>query len=670
MSEEDKPLEFSARDLMPDWAQDKAAGPEKDLVKRFGGGDEGDRGRRGGGNRREGGRQGGQGGQGGGGRSVSGPRGGGDRREGGRQGGGPRGGGGGDSRDRGPRREGGGGGRPGGRGDRDSRDSRDFRDRDRPREDAPAANITALIEPSGPAIEGLTKHIKDTFRAFPVADLAKMILQARERYRVRFTASEPQKLHVCPVDGSIWLTREEALTHVLNSPALENWYTVEDVEVEAPSGNFNVIAVCGMSGTLLGPPNHHEYQRNIARLHRDRFSNFSLERFKSRIQMESGEEILEKWKEQMSRVRQYRVKPAAGESSVEIAEEETAPNEPPQAESAELAPEEAALETVAEATTAETEGAPAAEEVTAEEVSVEDVASEEGEQATEDEAVEESGEAEAEPIETTPAPAPAKAEGLVLKTFEEVARHFRQHFADEAVVETGVAVVSGNIPGRLLSSGLLAHLRQEGEKLRRGFPLPLVQQLCRDLEQKGLKFFKRGKKTLHVSAVRPKALEEGATLTEQIQKIVDFVGSTPKATVANLLEALVPEFKMPEGPLPHETPDLGDAAKSVLNDLRWLTAEGYVLEFPDTSLAMGRVRTEGADRPSSPASEKPKREKKERAPKKDRGARTAKTSPTAAPAEVDPSEDLPVEPFGRHEDETDPDDPYELPDSVDPVETF
>ena len=35
---------------------------------------------------------------------------------------------------------------------------------------------------------------------------------------------------------------------------------------EAPKGVWNAIAVCGFSGALLGPPNHHDFQRNVARL--------------------------------------------------------------------------------------------------------------------------------------------------------------------------------------------------------------------------------------------------------------------------------------------------------------------------------------------------------------------------------------------------------------------
>lgn len=464
----------------------------------------------------------------------------------------------------------------------------------------------------------MTRHIRETFRSFPVADLAKMVLEARERYRIRFTATEPVRLNQCLADGSLWLSREEAISHLLSGPALEHYYTAEDIQIDPPAGNFAVIAVCGMSGVILGPPNHHEYQRNIARLHRERFSDMPLERFKSRIRMESGEEILEKWREQVSRVRQYRVKPAEQASPAE----ETPAEETP----AELTPVEAVAEAATEEAVA---GGPAEEEASHEEAMVGEIS-------------EESPEAEA-PLEETESADPEEAEapvletkadeGPVFKSFEEVGRHFREHFAPLAIVETAVAVVPGNIAGRLLSPGLLAHLRLETEKLRRGFPLAMIQSLCGEFERKGLKFFKRGKKSLHVSAVRPKALHEATNLTGAIQAIVDFVKTAPKPSVATLLETLVPGFKKPEGPTVDESPEWSDAARTVLKDLRWLTAEGYLLEFADTGLAIGRQPQENT--PTPPKANKAK-------PAKEKSATPANIATTADTSSVEEAE-TPVE---------------------------
>lgn len=684
MSDEDKPLEFSARDLMPDWAQETPSTPDKTFPKRFER-EEGERDRRSGGGRREE-RRGGAGFAGGG------PRGGGGRRSGGSGGGrddhrGPRPQGRGP--DRGGDRRGGGGDRRGG--DRRGGGERDFRDR--PREDMPAVGIAVAIEPSQSSVDGLAKHIKETLRAFPMADLAKMILNERQRYQVRFTAQEDHRLYRCPADGSVWLSREEAISHFLGSPAMEKYYFTEEVEVGAPTGNFTVVAVCGFSGSILGPPNHHEYQRNIARLHRERFSHLSLERYKSRIAMESGEEVIERWKEQVSRVRHYRLQ-----------SERVAPETAP--ETASETEEPAAAATAADSETEKSPGEATGEETGGNdaEIAAPDKIDEPGEAAATlepeqpDAPVEESSaaeeitadEADAGTDDEAPAaPEPeaaAKPEGLVIRSDEELARHFRQHYADEAVREVREAVVPGDIPGKMLSPGLLAHLRREGEHLRRGFPLPLIQKLCRDLEKKGLRFFKRGKKSLHVSAVRPREIDPAVTLTAQIQDLVDFITANPRCTVAALLEAMSPDSRKPEpaegtepaepdkgdeGEAAPETVEMTEETRTVLKNLRWLTSEGYVLEFPDTSLVIGRIpRKETGEAAGKSAPKKKKAKKKAAA-----GGATPSLEDTPEPAAAARSEE------GEVSDSLDPlvaldapeEDPHDvdaLPVEVDPVETF
>ncbi len=634
MSDEDKPLEFSARDLMPDWAQDSPTSAGKTYAKRFET-DEAERDRRGGGRRddRRGGSFSGRGGQGGGAARD-------DRR-------GPRteGRGG----DRGRDRRGDRGGDRGG--DHRGGSARDFRDR--PREDIPAPGIKAGIEPSKPAIEGLTKHIKETLRAFPLADLAKMILNARERYQVRFSCQDDRKLYRCPADGSVWLSREEAIAHLLNSPAIEKFYVAEDVEVGAPSGNFNVVAVCGLSGTILGPPNHHEYQRNIVRLHQERFANMSLERFKSRIQMESGEEVIGRWKEQVSRARQYRLK----SDLVEIGKKEEAMLEPSEdsavgqvePETAVEVPEDISVEVEPAEETASVEPAP---EIEAE------AQIEESDTEPESEEIVESSLETAKPA----------AEGLVIKSIEELVRHFRENYADKAVREVKEAVVPGDIPGRLLSSGLLAHLRQEGERLRRGFPLDLIQTLCRDLEKKGLKFFKRGRKALHVAAVRPREIDPAVTLTEQIQQIVDFVIASPRTTVAGLLEAMVPEFKMPEKGM-EEAVELSEESKTVLKNLRWLTSEGYVLEFPDTTLTIGREPQKGEKTEPAAAKKKEPSKKKKTSPR-EAAKESSSPGPADSPAPDDGGNDTsgPIPEIEAMDEDSSGSDEHS--ESVNPVETI
>ncbi len=635
MSEEEKPLEFSAHDFMPDWVRNISSAPPKWEEKSFREesrfhekAGSGRRGRQDGREDRSQGRRrndfGGKRGQEGGGyRSERGDkRDGRDRRE-SRDG---------NLRDQGPRR-----GQGRGREPREERENL-------------MEGIVATVEPSRPAVEGLVRHIRETLRSFPVPDLAKMLMEARERYRVRFTATEPRRLHQCLADGSLWLSREEAINHLLTRPALENYYQVEEIQVDAPSGNYAVIAVCGMTGTVLGPPNHHEYQRNIAKLHREKFSHMALERFKSRIQMESGAEIVDAWKETMSRAVQYRVKEVEQVGPVESQTQSDLDEKIDQSEQVDQ-PEQVEPQDQTEPQNQPEQAEP-----------------------QDQEAPQEGTDQPDEHVEQSPqAPAPA---GIILRTMDELRRHFMEHFSEGAVIETAVAVVPGNISGALLSPGLLVHLKRETERMRRTFPLPLIQSLCREFESHGLRFFKTGKKALHVSVARPKVFDENLELSESIRGIVQYIKTTEKPTVAGLLASLVPNFHMPENQEEIASAEHSEEALAVLKNLRWLTSEGYVLEFSDTSLSLGRApQVAPAPEAQIPKEAAAKKEeasgKKQEERKRKRRERKAAIDTDAAASdegESDSGDDASaIQPEGIA---PDPNDPYELPDSVNPVDSF
>ena len=194
--------------------------------------------------------------------------------------------------------------------------------------------VEFVVEPTVGNCQSLWLNISAlTNRAYAMAEVAHMVLAAGDRYRVIFRVKsgngegakknptpgrQPNTFRLvrCKTDGSVWLSRDEAVAHFLNTPELlKKFYEIEEVTTEAPKGNFSVIAICGLSGTILGPPNHHEYQQNIASLHRSRFANMPLEKFKSRIEMRRDEETIEQWKEQMSTSRHYRVQTEKSEVS-------------------------------------------------------------------------------------------------------------------------------------------------------------------------------------------------------------------------------------------------------------------------------------------------------------------------------------------------------------------
>ena len=166
----------------------------------------------------------------------------------------------------------------------------------------PPGGIQGKIIPAKGSLKQIADQIKKTAISYSVFEIAKSILSQRERYQISFTCNEEadNKLYFCSQDESLWLSKKEAENHLLKKDILLDYYNKESVEVDAPKGNFQSVGVCGLSGTLIAPPNHHSYQKEIIKLHKSRFPEMQLEKFKSKIRIESSEEEIEKWKKQQS----------------------------------------------------------------------------------------------------------------------------------------------------------------------------------------------------------------------------------------------------------------------------------------------------------------------------------------------------------------------------------
>ncbi|MBP7950620.1 MAG: hypothetical protein KA004_13290 [Verrucomicrobiales bacterium] len=432
---------------------------------------------------------------------------------------------------------------PQGRGDR--RDGpREHRFEERPV--LPVGWYVRLL-PEPRAVEALSKQIKASGRAYSVFDVAKLFLSARDRYLLHFyfkapqprkdpqpkgpapTAPEPAtrpapsgpvELIQCALDGSLWLTREEALRHCRESGILAQLYREEIVETEAPKGNYTAVAVCGFSGTLLGPPNHHAYQPNVARLHREKFSNLPLDRYKSRIRIEKDPEIVKKWMDQQSKTTHY--------IPVRVAEGEEAP---------------------------------------------------------------------------------------VLKTLTERDAHFFKSHAEEILKTVREATVPGSIPGRSLSLPLLNVLKMEVDRQNR-FPMHLVQELCRELENHGLRFFKRDRKTTFVCRSRPHFIGDNIVLSNRVRSIIEMVRANPGIAFSKVVATLAPSAPPVATPTPAEgeapataepaAPILSTEELAIMQDLKWLVQEGYITEFSGGDLhILGRERPHEEEKPRKDAGKQP-----------------------------------------------------------------
>jgi len=168
--------------------------------------------------------------------------------------------------------------------------------------------VTLVPEEKG--VESLARQIKMTGRAYPLFDIAQMILQKPERHTVNFSVKKNpegkpiQPLFVCALDDSLWLSEDEAVAHVLKKH-FGTFYQSERTATEPPKGKYTFVAQCGMSGVVLGPPNYHDYQNQLRKLHSERFSRMPFEVYKSRVKIVRDEEVVKKWVEDQSWKTEY-----------------------------------------------------------------------------------------------------------------------------------------------------------------------------------------------------------------------------------------------------------------------------------------------------------------------------------------------------------------------------
>jgi hypothetical protein len=175
---------------------------------------------------------------------------------------------------------------------------------------APLPEISASLIPEERGVESLARQIKMTGRAYPLFDIAQMILQKPERLTVSFSIKKNpegqpvQPLFACALDDSLWLSEDEAVAHVLRKH-FATFYQAEKTATEPPKGKYTFVAQCGMSGIVLGPPNHHDYQNQLRKLHSERFSRMPFEVYKARVKIVRDEEVVKKWVDDQSWKTEY-----------------------------------------------------------------------------------------------------------------------------------------------------------------------------------------------------------------------------------------------------------------------------------------------------------------------------------------------------------------------------
>ncbi len=165
----------------------------------------------------------------------------------------------------------------------------------------------------------IIKALRTNHITYELFEVAKIFLEKPDRFVASVTrkaakGEKPERVFVSIPDGMPFETEEEAIQHAVAHCA-ESFFDTEEVEVEAPSGNFQFVNRCGITKKLLGPPNYHRYEEFVNQHHKTQLGNMPFEKFKASIEQVREEEAVNEWLESMKTTTRYTSKPDEGEEA-------------------------------------------------------------------------------------------------------------------------------------------------------------------------------------------------------------------------------------------------------------------------------------------------------------------------------------------------------------------
>ena len=164
---------------------------------------------------------------------------------------------------------------------------------------------TVRFLPRQNVFENVVAQINSGSVAYSLFVLARLFLEKAGRYEVRLTAKAEAPLFQLGEDGEVSVDREFLERNAFRF-GQRNFYQVNVVETDPIKGNFSNVARCRLSGTLLGPTNHHAYQPQLRSLYEQRFSRrLSFPDYQRQIEIVSDPAVVERWKEEARKITTY-----------------------------------------------------------------------------------------------------------------------------------------------------------------------------------------------------------------------------------------------------------------------------------------------------------------------------------------------------------------------------
>jgi len=165
--------------------------------------------------------------------------------------------------------------------------------------------VAVSFLPYSAPFENVVAQIRSGSVAYSLYALARLFLEKPERYEVRLAGKAESPLYRLGDNGTLSVNREFLERNAFRL-AQSEFYKIDITESEPIKGNFSNVARCRLSGTLLGPTNHHNYQLQLRSLYEQRFSRrMSFADYQRQIEIVNDAELIERWKEEARKVTTY-----------------------------------------------------------------------------------------------------------------------------------------------------------------------------------------------------------------------------------------------------------------------------------------------------------------------------------------------------------------------------
>src|SRR5438874_2885731 len=179
------------------------------------------------------------------------------------------------------------------------RDSDRERVRPRAERDVP---VTVSFLPYSAAFENVVAQINSGSLAYSLYALARLFLEKPVGYEACLKSKEASQLYQLGENGVVSVDRDFLERNAFRF-AQRDFYQVDVVATDPIKGDFSNVARCRLSGTLLGPTNHHHYQPQLRSLYEQRFSRrMSFADYQRQIEIVSDSALIERWKEEARKI--------------------------------------------------------------------------------------------------------------------------------------------------------------------------------------------------------------------------------------------------------------------------------------------------------------------------------------------------------------------------------